>query len=94
MGWMRSTAPCVYMRAAMAGGNRRNRLVPRSSTYKLSWKSWCRPDDAPAALAPIHTFTACTHATHAAFCSVPHGYGVVPQLCCVPVRFLWPYLPP
>ena len=51
--------PCVYMRCASAGEYSRNRFFPRSSTYRLSWKSWCSPDEAGEAEQPSHRLIVC-----------------------------------
>lgn len=39
--------PAVYMRIARCGLYSSKCLHPETSTYRLSWKSWCKPDEEP-----------------------------------------------
>lgn len=43
LGCTAASCPTVYMRGASEGGYSLKRLRPRSSTYRLSWTSWCSP---------------------------------------------------
>ena len=47
----------MYMEQISEGAYSSKRLVPLSRTYRLSWWSWWSPEEAPSALAPIHTLT-------------------------------------
>ena len=48
----------MYMEPISFGAYSSNVLVPRISTYMLSWWSWWSPEEAPDAPdAPIHTLT-------------------------------------
>mmetsp|Transcript_2555 Transcript_2555/g.6505 ORF Transcript_2555/g.6505 Transcript_2555/m.6505 type:complete len:228 (+) Transcript_2555:282-965(+) len=51
--------PAVRMLGAWDGAHRRKRFWPRISTYRLSWKSWCSPLDAPSFAQPIQRLTCC-----------------------------------
>lgn len=86
--WTRRGRPWVYMAATADGGYRRRRLRPRSRTYRLSWKSWCSPLDAPAKGAPRCGSLCKQEHQQVQACSAPCCAAPIHRLSCCGTR--WP----